>query len=193
MEAPMASNQLRIALALSLTLLLRFCRQPARAEDGVSDQKILFGQVAALSGPAKDLGEGMRQGILAAFNEANRHGGISGRTLELLSLDDGYEPEKTIGATKELIEQDKVFAIDRRGRHADIAHQPADRDGSESAVHRAVHRRPVSPQSVQPLCRQCPRLLQRGDRGLDRASDQGSRTDQDRDPLSGRRFRPCRP
>jgi ABC-type branched-subunit amino acid transport system substrate-binding protein len=48
---------------------------------------------------------------LAAFNEANRHGGISGRMLELVSLDDGYEPETTIGATKELIEQDKVFAL----------------------------------------------------------------------------------
>jgi len=108
--APVAGNQLRIALALSLGLFLVFAGA-ARAEDGVSDQKILFGQVAALSGPAKDLGEGMRRGILAAFNEANRHGGVFGRTLELLSLDDGYEPDKTIGATKELIEQDKVFAI----------------------------------------------------------------------------------
>ena len=57
MEAPMASSQLRIVLALSLTLLLGFAARPARAEDGVSDHKILFGQVAALSGPAKDLGD----------------------------------------------------------------------------------------------------------------------------------------
>jgi ABC-type branched-subunit amino acid transport system substrate-binding protein len=83
----------------------------AHAEDGVSDHKIVFGQVAALSGPARDLGEGMRQGILAAFDEANRRGGISGRSLELQSLDDGYEPEKTIEATKQMIEQDKAFAI----------------------------------------------------------------------------------
>jgi ABC-type branched-subunit amino acid transport system substrate-binding protein len=108
--APMASNQRRIALALCLGLFFVVAGN-ARAEDGVSNHKILFGQVAALSGPAKDLGEGMRQGILAAFNDANRHGGVFGRTLELLSLDDGYEPDKTVGATKELIEQDKVFAI----------------------------------------------------------------------------------
>jgi len=107
----MASSQLRIALALFAGLSFVLLGKAVRAEDGVSDHKILFGQVAALSGPAKDLGEGMRQGILAAFNEANRHGGIFGRTLELQSLDDGYEPEKTIGATKEIIEQDKVFAM----------------------------------------------------------------------------------
>ena len=103
----MTSNQLGIALALTLSML----GSAAFAEDGVSDNKILFGQVAALSGPAQDLGQGMRQGILAAFDEANRHGGISGRTLELKSLDDGYEPEKTIDATQKIIDEDKVFAM----------------------------------------------------------------------------------
>jgi branched-chain amino acid transport system substrate-binding protein len=48
---------------------------------------------------------------LAAFDEANRKGGIAGRMLELKSLDDGYEPEKTIEATKKLIGEDKVFAL----------------------------------------------------------------------------------
>jgi ABC-type branched-subunit amino acid transport system substrate-binding protein len=110
-DVPMASSQIRVALVLSLGLFPAAAGRVAHAEDGVSDHKILFGQVAALSGPAQDLGEGMREGILAAFNDANRHGGVSGRTLDLLSLDDGYEPEKTIGATKELIEHDKVFAL----------------------------------------------------------------------------------
>jgi ABC-type branched-subunit amino acid transport system substrate-binding protein len=84
---------------------------PALAEDGVSKDKILFGQVAALSGPAQALGQGMREGILAAFDEANRAGGINGRKLELKSVDDGYEPEKTIKATKTIIGEDKVFAL----------------------------------------------------------------------------------
>jgi branched-chain amino acid transport system substrate-binding protein len=99
--------QLRIAFVLAFSVI----GGAALAEDGVSAQKILFGQVAALTGPAQDLGQGMRQGILAAFDEANREGGIAGRILELKSLDDGYEPEKTIGATKTLIEEDKVFAL----------------------------------------------------------------------------------
>ena len=83
----------------------------ARAQDGVSKNKILFGQVAALNGPAQALGQGMREGIFAAFEEANRVGGVNGRKLELLSVDDGYEPEKTIEATKKIISEDKVFAI----------------------------------------------------------------------------------
>jgi len=83
----------------------------ALAEDGVTDGKIVFGQVAALTGPAQDLGQGMRQGILAAFDEANRGGGIFGRKLELKSRDDGYEPEKTIEATKAILNEDKIFAL----------------------------------------------------------------------------------
>ena len=81
------------------------------AEDGVSKDSILFGQVAALNGPAQALGQGMREGILAAFEEANRAGGINGRKLELKSIDDGYEPEQTIEATNKAINDDKVFAL----------------------------------------------------------------------------------
>ena len=84
---------------------------PLRAEDGVFKDKILFGQVAALNGPAQALGQGMREGILAAFEEANRAGGINGRKLELKSIDDSYEPEKTIEATNAAIKEDKVFAL----------------------------------------------------------------------------------
>jgi hypothetical protein len=87
----MNSNQLSVALVLALCVV----GGTAFAEDGVSDGKIVFGQVAALQGPAQALGQGMRQGILAAFDAANRTGGISGRKLELKSLEDGYEPEKT--------------------------------------------------------------------------------------------------
>jgi branched-chain amino acid transport system substrate-binding protein len=103
----MNGNRLRIAFALVISL----CGGAALAEDGVTDNKIVFGQVAALTGPAQDLGQGMRQGILAAFAEANRGGGVSGRTLELKSRDDGYEPEKTVEATKAILDEDKVFAL----------------------------------------------------------------------------------
>jgi ABC-type branched-subunit amino acid transport system substrate-binding protein len=103
----MNSNQLRVAVALFASLL----GGAAFAEDGVTDTSITFGQVAALTGPAQDLGQGMRQGILAAFAEANRSGGVAGRTLELKSRDDGYEPEKTVDATKASLGEDKVFAL----------------------------------------------------------------------------------
>jgi branched-chain amino acid transport system substrate-binding protein len=102
---------LRNAIGVWIALLLGFTSAAALADDGVSQDKILFGQVAALDGPAGALGQGMREGILAAFGEANRAGGIQGRKLELKSVDDGYEPEKTIEATKKIIAVDKVFAL----------------------------------------------------------------------------------
>ncbi len=83
----------------------------AQAEPGLHDDRIVFGQSAALEGPAGALGTGMRTGILAAFEEANRNGGINGRSLELISYDDGYEPERAIAQTKKLIEEDQVFAL----------------------------------------------------------------------------------
>ena len=78
---------------------------------GVSDERILFGQSAALSGPAKELGRSMRLGILSAFDEVNATGGVNGRLLELQSLDDAYEPEDAIVMTRHLIEQEEVFAL----------------------------------------------------------------------------------
>jgi branched-chain amino acid transport system substrate-binding protein len=95
----------------ALALVVGLGAHAAFAEDGVSDKAILFGQVAALQGPARDLGQGMRDGIAAAFAEVNRSGGIAGRSLQLKSLDDGYEPERTVEATKQIIQEDRVFAL----------------------------------------------------------------------------------
>ncbi len=81
------------------------------AEPLVTADRIVFGQAAALGGPASALGMGMRQGILAAFAEANKAGGVKGRKLELVSKDDGYEPRRSAAATRELIEKDRVFAL----------------------------------------------------------------------------------
>lgn len=79
-------------------------------EHGVYSGKIIFGQTAATGGPASALGTGMRKGILAAFNEVNKLGGIGGKKLELITYDDGYEPLQAIDNVKELIDDD-VFAL----------------------------------------------------------------------------------
>ena len=84
---------------------------PGGTSIGISDKRILFGQSAALSGPAKELGRNMRLGILSAFDEVNATGGVNGRLLELQSLDDAYEPEDAIVMTRHLIEQEEVFAL----------------------------------------------------------------------------------
>ena len=78
---------------------------------GVSDQRVLFGQSAAFSGPAQALGTNMRLGIEAAFHEINNAGGVNGRRLELVSFDDAYEPEAAIANTTRLIDEEQVFAL----------------------------------------------------------------------------------
>ncbi|MDE2861706.1 MAG: ABC transporter substrate-binding protein [Chloroflexota bacterium] len=78
---------------------------------GVTDDAVLFGQSAAFSGPAQELGRGMRLGIRAAFQEVNESGGVNGRRIDLVSLDDTYEPELAIQRTLHLIEAEEVFAL----------------------------------------------------------------------------------
>jgi branched-chain amino acid transport system substrate-binding protein len=73
-----------IALAVSSVLAAGF--GTAKAENGVSSNAILFGQAAVLQGPASALGLGMKAGLLAAFAEANRKGGVHGRQIKLISL-----------------------------------------------------------------------------------------------------------
>jgi len=80
-------------------------------ETGVYADRVVFGQSAALGGAAAELGLGMQLGIQAAFEEANRAGGVSGRRLVLESLDDKYEPEAAIANTRSLIEEREVFAL----------------------------------------------------------------------------------
>jgi branched-chain amino acid transport system substrate-binding protein len=104
------TKTLHLAIAL---LVVHAAGAPgmARAENGVSADKIVFGQAAPLDGPAAALGQGMRDGLLAAFEEANKAGGVKGHKLELVSVDDGYEPNRSIEVTRKLLDEDKVFAL----------------------------------------------------------------------------------
>ncbi len=81
------------------------------SEPGVFDDRVVFGQSAAFSGPAGQLGAGMKLGIETAFHEVNQRGGVHGRRLELFSLDDTYEPEAAVTNTIKLIEEESVFAL----------------------------------------------------------------------------------
>src|ERR1700743_1197371 len=100
-----------IFIGLSILFAVAGLLQARAAAVGVSSGTILFGQAAALEGPSSALGQGMRQGILAAFAEINAKGGIHGRRLELISRDDGYDPDRSVIATVKLIDDDKVFAL----------------------------------------------------------------------------------
>lgn len=101
----------RRALLFGVCLAASFSFLTAQANPGVSDTAIVIGQSAALTGPAAELGTEIRQGILAHFAEINAAGGIHGRSLELVSLDDGYEPDRAADNTRALIHDHGVFAL----------------------------------------------------------------------------------
>ena len=81
------------------------------AEPGVTDTTITLGMSAPLSGPNGAYGLDMRQTITAYFEQVNKAGGVNGRKLELIALDDGYETERTVANTKTLIKDKNVFAL----------------------------------------------------------------------------------
>jgi branched-chain amino acid transport system substrate-binding protein len=82
------------------------------AEDpGLTATSIRVGQAAPLSGAASGLGTGMSLGLKAWAGAVNTSGGIHGRTIDLVTVDDTYDPEKCADATAKLIEEDQVFCL----------------------------------------------------------------------------------
>jgi len=77
----------------------------------VTDREILMGMSAAFSGPSQQLGTRMKLGIETGFAEVNEAGGIAGRQIRLVALDDGYEGNKALENMAELLEQRKVFGV----------------------------------------------------------------------------------
>lgn len=87
------------------------CMAPLIGAQGVTADTILLGQSAALSGPAEALGKEMKAGAEAYFKVVNDAGGINGRKIKLISLDDGYEPDRAKANTQKLINDEKVLAL----------------------------------------------------------------------------------
>ena len=79
--------------------------------DGVTDSRILFGMSSPLSGPTGAYGRQMKEGIEACFAKVNAAGGVAGRRLDLVALDDGYETEPAVANARRLVNQEKVFAL----------------------------------------------------------------------------------
>ena len=79
-------------------------------DPGITSDQILIGGTVPLSGPASPFGA-VGPGANAYFKYVNAHGGVYGRKIKYLYRDDGYDPSRTIEQTRELVQQDKVFAI----------------------------------------------------------------------------------
>lgn len=107
----MANGRALFAAILTITLA---ALNPAWAQKhydpGVTDTEITFGHSIPLSGPASATGA---VGLAEAdyFKKVNAEGGVNGRKLNFIQLDDGYNPARTLEAIRKLVEQDHVFLI----------------------------------------------------------------------------------
>jgi branched-chain amino acid transport system substrate-binding protein len=86
------------------------CAQVAAPLRAQVPSRLVLGQSCALSGPAAQLGIQFQRGARLYLDRLNAKGGVGGRQLELLSLDDGYEPDRCKANTEKLI-RDDVFAL----------------------------------------------------------------------------------
>ena len=97
-----------------LALLLAACGSSTQTAGGspapgVTSSSILFGQTVPKTGPAALYGQSTA-GVQAYFDYVNAHGGVGGRKLRLISLNDQYEPPLALQDTRTLVDSDHVFA-----------------------------------------------------------------------------------
>jgi len=79
-------------------------------DDGASDTEIKIGNTNPYSGPASSYGA-IGKTIDAYWKAVNAAGGINGRKINFISMDDGYSPPKTVEVVRQLVEQEKIFAL----------------------------------------------------------------------------------
>lgn len=83
----------------------------AHAAQGVSDTEIVIGQSLDLSGPLAQMAPDMVHATKACFDAVNAQGGVHGRRLRVVTLDDGYQPDATVKNVEKLIAENDVFAL----------------------------------------------------------------------------------
>ncbi len=83
----------------------------AAAEPGITDNSITLGMTSPFSGTNGVYGTDMRQVIQTYFDQINKAGGVNGRKINLVALDDGYETDRAVANTKSLINEKNVFAL----------------------------------------------------------------------------------
>ncbi|MDP3167423.1 MAG: ABC transporter substrate-binding protein, partial [Hydrogenophaga sp.] len=94
--------------ALRQTLIvavLALAGAAAHSQTGVSPTSVVLGQTLALTGPGSSLARYFHQGAKLYFDNVNAAGGINGRKIELVTLDDQGNPATTVANTKKLLDQ----------------------------------------------------------------------------------------
>jgi branched-chain amino acid transport system substrate-binding protein len=98
------------ASALALLCGSRAAFAQKKYDNGASDTEIKLGHCGPYSGPASAYGV-IGKGIEAYWKSVNDAGGVNGRKINFITLDDGYSPAKTVEVVRQLVEQDKVLCL----------------------------------------------------------------------------------
>ncbi|MEA2805309.1 MAG: branched-chain amino acid transport system substrate-binding protein [Rhodospirillaceae bacterium] len=98
------------ASALALLSGSRAAFAQKKYDNGATDTVIKLGHCGPYSGPASAYGV-IGKGIEAYWKSVNEAGGINGRKINFITLDDGYSPAKTVEVVRQLVEQDKVLCL----------------------------------------------------------------------------------
>ena len=106
----LATVRLFIVLAVSLFVASGVAFAEKKYGPGASDTEIKIGQTMPYSGPASAFGW-IGKAQAAYFAKLNEEGGINGRKVRLISLDDGYAPPKTMEQTRKLVEEENVLFL----------------------------------------------------------------------------------
>jgi len=77
----------------------------------VTAKTILIGQSVSLTGPLASIGTDFSEGFKTYIDEVNRRGGVFGRQLKVVLMDDGYVPQRSLSNTEKMITEDGVFAL----------------------------------------------------------------------------------
>jgi len=105
-----AAVALGALLTLAASAQARPAEQTTTREDGVTSGRIVLGGTAPLSGSASAFAS-VARGADAYFKYVNARGGVNGRKIEYRYRDDAYNPAQTLQVVRELVENDKVFAV----------------------------------------------------------------------------------
>ncbi len=99
-----------LVMILTTAFVVGQSRGAGRYDVGASDTEIKIGNTNPYSGPASVYGT-IGRSIVAYFKKVNDEGGINGRRITFISLDDGYSPPKTVEMVRRLVEQEQVLLL----------------------------------------------------------------------------------
>ncbi len=110
MQGSISMNLRAILAALALGTVAMTAQAQKKYDQGASDTEIKIGNISPYSGSASSYGA-VGKAAGAYFDKINAEGGINGRKIKFVSLDDGYNPAKMVEQARKLVEEDEVLLL----------------------------------------------------------------------------------